>query len=199
MGMRENPNRMLENPNRMPESPTDGTVIERVLCGDTESFGFLIDRYQDDLVAYANYMIGSADDAADVVQDSFVRAYKSLRQCKDPARFKAWLFRIVSNQCKTHLARHHRRHRESLSAAVGVPGDKDAPDTAVEGAELRRTVHEALQHLTVDQREALVLKYIDGLSLPEIADLLSTSQSALKMRLLRGREALRERLQGVAL
>ena len=69
---------------------------------------------------------------------------------------------------------------------MGVPGDKDAPDTAVEGAELRRTVHEALQHLTVDQREALVLKYIDGLSLPEIADLLSTSQSALKMRLLRG-------------
>ncbi len=183
----------------MHESLSDTTVIERVLDGDTESFGLLVDRYQDEFVAYAKYMTGSADEAEDIVQESFVRAYKSLRRCKEPAQFKGWLFRIVSNQCKTHLARRRQRKRESLSAAAGVPADGDAPDAAVEAAELRRKVQGVLQQLTVDQREALVLKYVHGLSLPEIAELLATTVPALKMRLLRGREALRERLQGVAL
>lgn len=195
--MRENLDCVGEN--RMRENPTDGTVIERVLSGDTESFGFLVDRYQDEFVAYAQYMIGSADDAADIAQESFVRAYKSLRRCKDPARFKGWLFRIVSNQCKTHLARRRRHHQESLSVAADVLADGDAPDMAAETAELSRQVHEALQQLTVDQREAIVLKYVHGLSLSEIAKVSSTTLPALKMRLLRGREALRERLQGVAL
>lgn len=182
----------------MHESPSDAEVIERVLAGDAEAFGVLVDRYLDEFTAYARYMTGSADEAADVVQESLVRAYKALRRCKEPERFKAWLFRIVSNQCRTQLARRRRRRQESLSRVDNMPGG-DRSDAAVESSEVRRKVHEALQQLPVEQREALVLKYVHGKTLPEMAELLSVTLSALKMRLLRGREALREKLNEVAI
>lgn len=182
----------------MHQSPSDATVIERILEGDTEAFGILIDRYQDEFTAYARYMMGSADEAADAVQESLVRAYKALRRCKEPGRFKAWLFRIVSNQCRTHLARRKRSKEDSLTGLgpLEAPG---TPEVELEAAEVRRKVHQALQELPLDQREALVLKYVHGMTLPEMADLSSATLSALKMRLLRGRQALREKLQGVAL
>lgn len=182
----------------MPEGPTDADVIARVLDGDVEAFGLLIDRYQHQLATYATHMMGSVDDAADIVQESLVRAYRSLRRCAEPARFQGWLFRIVTNQCKTHLARRKRRKTDMLST---VPADAAARETAdrdVLDAELRRRVREALGELAVDQREALILKYVHGMSLPEMAEVLSVSVPALKMRLSRGREALRTRLGDVA-
>ncbi|HEX9580495.1 MAG TPA: RNA polymerase sigma factor [Gemmatimonadales bacterium] len=182
----------------MTEHPTDAEIIERVLAGEVDLFGLLVDRYQDEFARYARYMTGSADDAADVIQESLVRAYRSLRRCGDRANFKGWLFRIVSNQSKTHLARRRRRRLEPLSdEAIEVPSGLD-PRADAEAADVRRKVHEALQNLPVDQREALVLKYVEELSLPEMAKMLKASVSALKMRLLRGRKELLGKLQGVA-
>ncbi len=178
---------------------TDAAVIARVLDGDTEAFGVLVDRYQHTFATYATQMTGSEHDAADIIQESLVRAYKSLRRCKDRSNFKGWLFRIVSNQCKTHLAKRRRRKTEPLTgeaAGMSAPGD---PGARVEADELRRKIEEALLRLPWDQREALILRYIEGLSLREMAVALSASESALKMRLLRGRAALREELQGVLL
>lgn len=181
----------------MKDQPTDSQVIARILNGDAEAFGLLVDRYERELAAYAKYMTGSADDAADVIQESLVRAFKWLKRCKDHTRFKGWLFRIVSNQCKTHLTRRKRRRTEPLVAAAQLA--TPSPDAEAEAAELRRQVHAALDQLPVDQREALVLKYVQGMSLPEMAEVLDASVSALKMRLKRGRGALREKLEGVIL
>jgi RNA polymerase sigma-70 factor, ECF subfamily len=178
------------------DGPSDAEVIGRVLGGDTEAFAILVDRYQNTFAGYAKYMTGSLDEAADIVQESLVRAYKSLRRCKDRANFKGWLFRIVTNQCKTYLARRKRRPTESLVERDDLRAVED-PGGDAEAAEVRRRVHEALQTLPTDQREALVLKYVQGLSLPEMAQLLHASVAALKMRLLRGRGALRERLGGL--
>ena len=181
----------------MHEGLTDAEVIESVLAGDIDRFGLLVDRYQDEFARYAKYMTGSEDEAADVIQESLVRAYRSLRQCGDRANFKGWLFRIVSNQCKTHLAKRRRRRLEPLSdEATQVPSPAD-PEAETEGADVRWRVHQALQQLPTDQREALVLKYVEGLSLPEMAQALSASVSALKMRLLRGRRELLAKLEGV--
>ena len=180
----------------MSDSPTDAEIIARVLDGDTESFGVLVDRYQHEFAAFAKYMTGSAEEAADIVQESLVRAFKALRRCQDRANFKGWLFRIVSNQAKTHLKRRKRRSTEPLSEEIEAPQDLGSES---EAADLRRRVHQALQQLPTDQREALVLKYVEGLSLPEMCRLLRASASALKMRLLRGRSALREKFEGVEL
>lgn len=182
----------------MPHETSDADVVSRVLDGDPDAFGILVGRYQDEFTAYARYMTGSLDEAADVVQESFVRAYKSLRRCREPAKFKGWLFRIVSNQCKTHLTRRNRHRSESLSSAPMRALEADGtPHDDVEASELQRRVHLALEQLTDEQREAIVLKYLHGLSLTEMAELLSASVPALKMRLKRGRAALREQLEGV--
>jgi RNA polymerase sigma-70 factor, ECF subfamily len=178
------------------ESATDVAVIGRVLGGDVEAFALLVDRYQDEFARYATYMTGSADEAADVIQESLVRAYKSLRRCTDRANFKGWLFRIVSNQCKTHL----KRRRRDADSLLDHADDLAAPDDAgadAEAEDVRGRVHDALQRLPAEQREALVLKYVEGVSLPEMAGLLGASVPALKMRLLRGRAALRETLGGL--
>ncbi|GIW51350.1 MAG: ECF RNA polymerase sigma-E factor [Gemmatimonadales bacterium] len=174
----------------MLSNPSDREVIERVLEGDTEAFGLLVDRYQDSLAAYAKYMTGNLDEAEDIVQESFVRAFKALRKCKDRDRFSGWLFRIVSNQCKTHLARRKRRKEEPLASAA-QQADLGRAEQQAEAEELRRKVHEALQRIPADQREALVLRYVHGMSLAEMTELLATTVPALKMRLLRGRQNLR--------
>lgn len=181
----------------MSGEPTDAEVIARVLAGDTEGFGMLVDRYQDEFARYARYMMGGVDEAADVIQESLVRAYRFLGRCGDPENFKGWLFRIVSNQCKTALARRRRRRWESLSQEAGeVPAPHD-PGADAEAADVRRKVHRALGQLSEEYREVLILKYVEGLSLPEMAALLSVRIPALKMRLLRGRRALLAKLEGV--
>ncbi|MBI2401338.1 MAG: sigma-70 family RNA polymerase sigma factor [Gemmatimonadetes bacterium] len=178
----------------MSDSVTDAEAIGRVRAGDTEAFGILMDRYGGQCTAYAKYMTGSLDEAADIVQEALVRAYRSLNRCNDPDRFKGWLFRILRNQCRTHLARRRRRQHQPLSDELPAPGTTDA---ATDAEEVRRKVHEALQRLSVEHREALVLKYVHDMSLPDMAELLGASISALKMRLQRGRLALREKLGGV--
>jgi len=178
---------------------TDAEIIERVLAGETDAFGILVDRYQDEFAAYAKYMTGSMDEAADVIQESLVRAYRSLRRCRDPERFKGWLFRIVSNQCRTHLARRRSRSSRPLEHHALELEALENPGTDAELADLRRRVHEALQELPSEQREALILRYVEGLNVREIADFVKATVSAVKMRLLRGREALRARFEGVAL
>src|SRR5213594_1683862 len=85
--------------------PSDAEVVARVLGGDREVFGLVIRRYETGLVRFATRMLGSSDAAADAVAESFVRAYRHLASCRDPARLRTWLYRIVANRCKSHLAR----------------------------------------------------------------------------------------------
>ncbi|MCG6987526.1 MAG: sigma-70 family RNA polymerase sigma factor [Gemmatimonadetes bacterium] len=180
----------------MGDTPPDAVVVARVLDGDVEAFALLVDRYQDEFTAYAKHMTGSADDAADIVQESLVRAYRSLRRCGDPTRFKGWLFRIVSNQCKTHVTRRARRRRDHLDDVADDIASPYEADSAARRAELRSELEAGLQQLPADQREALVLRYIHDFSLREMTEVAGASIPALKMRLKRGREALREKLEG---
>lgn len=174
---------------------SDAGIIARVLHGETELFGILVDRYADEFARYAKYMTGDAEDAADVIQESLVRAFRSLRRCQDTGRFKGWLFRIVSNQCKTHLSSRRRTVRP-LEEAYDVPAPDD-PAADAEAADVRRRVEGVLQGMPHEHREVLVLKYVEGLSIPEMAEALSASVPALKMRLVRARRELLARLDGV--
>jgi RNA polymerase sigma-70 factor (ECF subfamily) len=173
----------------------DATIVARVLAGDVDAFGLLVDRYERDLAAYARHVLGSADDAADVMQDALVRAYRSLARCGDPSRFKGWLFRIVSNQCKSQLTR--RRRVVPVAELEPEPAaERDDPLADAGEADSRERLHGALERLSFEHREALVLRYVHELSVADIAEALGLSVSAVKMRLLRGREALRAELGG---
>src|ERR1041385_1828061 len=91
--------------------PSDAELVRRVRTGDTGAYGALVSRYRDRLGRYAVHMIGDREDAEEALQDSFVRAYRSLARCDDPARFGAWLYGILVNRCRTTGARAARRRR----------------------------------------------------------------------------------------
>jgi RNA polymerase sigma-70 factor (ECF subfamily) len=176
--------------------PTDGAIVRRVLSGDREAFGVLVDRHQDAMMAYARYMGFGDAEASDVVQEAFVRAFRHLRRCGEPARFGGWLFRIVSNLSRTELRRNGRRATEPLEPYREVIATElSGPDERLEAGRRRELVRRALDKLPPDQREAIVLMYLQGRSVSEIEELTGASKSAVKMRLKRGREAMKAELE----
>ena len=167
--------------------PTDGEVVARVRSGDTEAFRFLVTRYRRQYGRYALALTGDADSAADAMQEAFIRAWDSLDSCRDPDRFGSWFFRILTNQC--HTVRGRRRATDALDD-LEIAG-RERADAEVERGELARQLNAALGRLTSEQREAFILKHVDGRSYEEMAELLGTGVDALKMRVHRAREALR--------
>jgi len=167
---------------------SDGEAVRKVLAGDTESFRILVARYRQQYSRYAIVQVGDADTAADAMQEAFIRAFNSLDSCRDPDRFGPWFFRILTNQC--HTARTRRRPTQDVTA-LGLAA-RERSDEALERSELADRLEAALQRLTDDQREAFVLKHVDGRSYEEMAELLGLGVDALKMRVYRAREALRE-------
>ena len=156
----------------------------------------LVERYQAALYRYAVGMVHDGDLAADLVQDSFVKAYTSLRSCHDPGRFGAWLYRILVNRCKDYL-KSRRRHTVPLEDDTAIAPESDGPSLDADRNSLRTSVERALQTLPEAQREAFLLKHLEGRSYEEMAEMLGASVSALKMRVMRAREALQAVLRGV--
>lgn len=170
---------------------SDADVVARVLSGDREAFGTLVDRHQDRMIAYTRHMGFGPDEAMDIVQDGFVRAFRHLRRCGDPERFGGWLFRIVSNLCRTAATRTARKKAEPLEEhEPGLRSELPGPEERLDDSLTRDRVREALDEVPADQREALVLMYLEGYSVAEIEEMTGASSSAVKMRLKRGRDAL---------
>ncbi len=174
--------------------PSDGAVVRAVLAGQREFFRLLVRRHQDVMYRHALRMVGSPDDAADVVQRAFVSGFHKLDRCKDPDRVAGWLFRIAANLCKDFL-KDRRRNTISLDDPDVIPIDWDNPGDRAERSEIRDRVEEALADLAPEQREAFELKHVEGHSYEEMAELLNASVSALKMRVKRAREALQGALE----
>ena len=176
------------------ETP-DAILVQRVLGGDTGAYALLVARYRERYARFAVHMLGSEEDAEEALQDAFVRGYRSLRRCEDPARFGAWLYRILFNRCRTHGGRRTRRERTFvrdplalLAASEEHPADRMA---------WREEIDAALVRLDPAQREAFLLKHVEDLSYEEMAEMTGAGVSALKMRVKRACDRLRELLQEV--
>ena len=176
----------------------DAALVAGVLGGQRQAYGALVARHQDLLYRHALRMTRDADTAADLVQSAFVRAYTELGRCRDPGRFGAWVFRILSNLTKDWLKNRRRRDlpldvtpEDALAA-----GDPD-PVHDLERQELRRILDHALAELPVTLREAFVLKHEEGLEYEEMSRLMEVSVPALKMRVHRARQLLQAALQEV--
>jgi RNA polymerase sigma-70 factor, ECF subfamily len=175
------------------EGPNDADLVARVLSGDREVFALLVGRHQEMLYRHAFGMVRSPDAAADLTQDSLIRAYTRLAECQDPARFGAWVFRILRNLCLDYL-KDRRRNTVPLEEDTAFAREMDDPEVSMEQAEAREAVLRALELLPEAQREAFLLKYVEDRSYEEMAELLGASISALKMRVMRAREALQTHL-----
>lgn len=175
---------------------SDGALVAQVLAGHRDAFGTLVDRYQDQMLAYVKYMGFGEADACDLVQDAFVRAFRHLGRCGQPDRFDGWVFKIVSNLCRTAGGRRSRNRSESLEPhGSTLVSELPGPAEQMEANRARERVRAALDTVPSDQREALVLMYLQGHSVTEIEEMTGASRSAIKMRLKRGREALRHELE----
>ena len=167
----------------------DADIVARILAGDTQQYAAIVERYQRVLYRHAVAMVLDHDAAADMVQDAFIRAYTNLKACRDPRRFRAWLFQTLRNRCLDYLKEPRRAHLR-FDDAQPLLNSADGRAAFVDPRELRLDITRALAQLPPEQREAFVMHYVDGMEYDTMADLLAVSVSALKMRALRARQAL---------
>lgn len=176
---------------------SDAELVAAVLAGDVDSFADLFRRYRDTCTRFAVRMLGSRADADDALQSAFMRAFRGLGSCKDPEHFGGWLYQIVVNECRTYASRRHRRELqfpsdvEAIERAVAPPTEEEV-DTGFDSH-----IERALNMLPLEQREAFLLKHVEQLTYEEIAAMTGVSVSALKMRVKRACDALRDLLEGV--
>jgi RNA polymerase sigma-70 factor (ECF subfamily) len=170
----------------------DAAAVQQVLAGDVEVFRILVERYRRAYGRYAVALLRDPDAAADALQEAFIRAYEGLAGCREPDRFGAWFFRILQNQCRNALA----RRKETVDVGAVELAGRERADGGVDRSELAEALEAALASLTTEQREAFVMKHVEGRSYEEMAALLGVGVDALKMRVHRARDALRQRLGG---
>ena len=172
---------------------TVAALVTKARSGDLTAFAALMAQFRSRFGRYAWQMLGTREEAEEALQDTFLRAYRSLASCREPERFGAWTFRILVNRCRTSRRRLMRRDRLGVgsdaieSLAVAHPEEDQA---------LREEIDRALALLPEAQREAFLLKHVEGLSYEEIAEMTGTRVPALKMRVLRACDALRKSLEG---
>ncbi len=172
----------------------DAALVRRVLDGDVGAYAGLVARHRDRLWRYAVHVLRDREDAEDAVQEALVRAYRALPR-SEPDRFGSWLFQILVNRCRTAGGRRGRRER--IIQADEAALERAAVEDLSERHAWRETIAWALDRLSVEQREAFLLKHVEDLSYEEMAEMTGDGVSALKMRVKRACEALRALLEEV--
>lgn len=172
--------------------------IRLVLSGDVNAFEPLVSACETNAFNLALRMLGSRQDAEDVVQEAFLKAYRSLPDFRLDSRFSVWLYRIVSNLCLDLLRRRGRQNEQSLTVEddEGEETQRELPDESFEPAALlergltRDAVHRGLAALPDEQRQILLLRELEGLSYEEIGRVLSLEAGTVKSRIFRARRRL---------
>ena len=181
---------------------TDEELVVRSVNGDVDSFNQLIRRWERPIYALAYRTIGREDDARDVCQETFLRAFRALKGFKGQAKFSSWLYRIALNLCRDWMRRQRRtpvvQMPEDVDATelAAAQGPVESIETLVARRELSRAVAQVMATLPEEQRTAIVLKEYHGLTFQEIADLQGCPLSTVKTRLYQGLSVLRRQLEG---
>jgi RNA polymerase sigma-70 factor (ECF subfamily) len=175
--------------------PSDAELVAAVLGGDFDAFTRLVTRYRDTHMRFAVRMLGDRFDADDALQSAWLRAFRHLERCTDPRRFGPWVYSIVANECRSLAFRRVRRERRIVHDEIAL--ENAAGADAIERRLVREEIERALAELDVDHREAFVMKHVEDLGYEEMAQITGAGVSALKMRVKRACERLRELLEGV--
>jgi len=178
---------------------SDEELIEACREGETSAFDVLVDRWEDKIRGAAWRVLGSEEEARDVAQEAFLKAYRGLAGFKREARFSSWLYQIALNLCRDRLRRRRTRAAVSLeeleeAGPVLVEPRPGAHEMALRN-DLAGAVRRAIASLSEEQREVVILKEYEGLTFLEIAQALDVPVSTVKTRLYRGLGQLRVRLE----
>ncbi len=178
---------------------TDEELVVLATAGDTESFNQLVVRWERPIFALAYRVLGREEDARDVCQETFLRAFRALKGFKGQAKFSSWLYRIALNLCRDWI---RRERRSSMVTSLDADNEPEPVSELVETAEelavrrdLGRVLTRAMTALSEEQRTTIVLKEYHGLTFQEIADLQGCPLSTVKTRLYKGLGVLRRQLQ----
>jgi len=174
----------------------EGEIIGRFLGGDREAFSILVDAYKGPLFRLALRMTGSAQDADDLTQEAFLRAFQTLGRFRIGERFFPWLYTVSLNVIRNHLRK--ARALAEGTAGKGLPEStdpRDDPSAAAIGREQGRRLQGYLLRLPVPVREALILRFYDGMAFEEIASVTGDTISSAKMKVYRGLEKIRAMME----
>lgn len=178
----------------------ENRTIRRVLDGDVNAFELLVRDYEKNLYNLALRMVKNPDDAADMTQEAFIKAYNSLTSFRGDSKFSVWLYRIVSNVCLDFLRSRSRHQTVSLSVEndegeeteLDIADESQSPEELLERKLTRESVRRGLDALPEDYRQILLLREIQGLSYDEIGEVLSLEIGTVKSRIFRARKKLCE-------
>ena len=181
----------------------EATLVQRCAVGEEDACAELVAEHQRMVVQLAVNLLGDRDEALDLSQEVFLRVFRTIHSFRGQSSLRTWIYRIAVNQARNRHRFWRRRHRAdqvSLDQHVAAHGElvsagEVRPDRMLARKELAAKLQSALDHLPFDQRTAIVLREIDGLSYDEIAYSLGVAVGTVKSRLTRARQALRHQLR----
>ena len=190
----------------MAEIPSDLDLVQRVKNGDKEAFNLLVLKYQRKVGRLVRRLVSNSDEADDVVQDAFIKAYRALPQFRGDSAFYTWLYRIAVNTAKNHLVSRGKRPI-SLSELTSNEGDDESfevpvvtidnntPEAELMSRQIAEAVNRAVSALPEELQTALSLREIDGLGYEEIAEAMNCPIGTVRSRIFRAREAVAAELK----
>ena len=162
----------------------EARVIALVRAGEADAFAEIIKHYQASIIRYLYRLTGDYEMAKDLAQDTFIQAYKGILKTDAELSFRAWLYRIATNN-----ARQHRRRKRLLSFIPFTSKDHDIPDRENGGGPAEKlAINEALLKIPEEQRACLVLHFVEGFKYREIGETLGCSEEAVRKRVARGKK-----------
>ncbi len=187
----------------MGETNTDQYLVERVQRGDKKAFDILVRKYQHKLVKLISRYVYDPSEVMDVVQETFLKAYRAIPNFRGDSAFYTWLYRIGVNTAKNYLIAQGRKPPNvdiDAEEAEQYEGESDLKEYATpEGmllrAEIEKTVSDTIENLPDDLRKAIVLRELEGLSYEEIAEVMKCPVGTVRSRIFRAREAINEKLK----
>lgn len=186
------------------ERECDQLLVERVRTGDRKAFDLLVAKYQRRLMRLVSRIVHDPAEAEDVVQETFIKAYRALRHFRGDSAFYTWLYRIGTNTAKNFLVTQGRRTPTSTDtdaeqAEVFDDGEQlrdiNTPESVLASKQIARTVNAAMDALPFDLRTAIALREIEGLSYEEIAEIMACPIGTVRSRIFRAREVIAEKLR----
>jgi RNA polymerase sigma-70 factor (ECF subfamily) len=182
----------------MSERNIDQALVERVQKGDKAAFDLLVLKYQNKIIQLVNRYVRDADEAMDVAQEAFLKAYRAIDRFRGDSAFYTWIYRIAINTAKNHLVASSRRppggdidaqEAEQYDSAAGLR-EYDTPERLLLKDEIQATIAEAIEALPDDLKTAITLRELEGMSYEEIAQTMECPIGTVRSRIFRARDAI---------
>ena len=191
----------MESPVQKVEADNDQLLVDRARLGDRHAFDLLVLKYQSRLLSLVIRLVSNQSDALDVLQDTFVKAYRSLNTFRGESAFYTWLYRIAMNLAIDHTRKRKRREVAGFDESVATKDADggidavhhgDSPSKALERKQLLRRIMDGMQKLSDDQRQVILLREVEGLSYKEISEVMEIPEGTVMSRLFYARKKLQK-------